>query len=102
MSIRKEYLKDTGFCRVKFILPRKIFNCRKKACLVGDFNKWEKDRILLRPQKDGTWSATVDLQIGKEYQFRYFIDDSRWENDDEADGLMPSPYPGSQNSVIVI
>lgn len=93
MSISKEYLKDTGHCRVKFILPAWIFGCRKKACVVGDFNNWEKDRTILRLQKNGTWAASVDLQIGKEYQFRYFIDDKRWENDDEADSQIASPFP---------
>jgi 1,4-alpha-glucan branching enzyme len=102
MSIKKEYLKDTGYCRVKFILPSKIFNCRKKAYLVGDFNDWDTQKTLMRKQKNGSYSTTLDLPIGKEYQFRYFIDDVRWENDDEADGHAPTPFPGQVNSVIIL
>ncbi|MEL6653060.1 MAG: helix-hairpin-helix domain-containing protein, partial [Bacteroidota bacterium] len=33
-------------------------------------------------------------------EFRYLIDDSRWENDWTADAYVPSPFPGIFNSVV--
>jgi 1,4-alpha-glucan branching enzyme len=102
MSIQKEYLTDKGICRVKFSLPPDPGNPSKKVCLVGDFNGWDRKRIQLRKGEDGSYSATLELKIGNEYQFRYLIDETRWENDNEADKQVPSSYQDSQNSVVVI
>ena len=102
MSIQKEYLTDKGICRVKFCLPPDTGNSSKKVCLVGDFNGWDRKRIQMRKGEDGSYSATLELKIGHEYQFRYLIDETQWENDNEADKHVPTPYQDSQNSVVVI
>jgi 1,4-alpha-glucan branching enzyme len=102
MSIQKEYLTDKGICRVKFSLPPDAGNSSKKVCLVGDFNGWDRKRIQMRKGEDGSYSATLELKIGNEYQFRYLIDETRWENDNGADKQVPSSYQDSQNSVVVI
>jgi hypothetical protein len=44
----------------------------------------------------------LNLEIGREYQFRYLVDDKEWENDMEADKFVPTPYGDSENSVIVV
>ena len=102
MSIQKEYLTDKGICRIKFSLSIDTGNSSRKVCIVGDFNGWDRKRIQMRKGEDGSYSATLELKIGNEYQFRYLIDETQWENDNEADKQVPSPYQDSQNSVIVI
>ena len=100
MSITKEYLTDKGVC--KFTLPQDIANSSKKACIVGDFNNWDQKQTPMRKRRDGILSATVELPTGKEYQFRYLIDGTRWENDNEADKQVPSTFQDAENSVVVI
>ena len=102
MSIQKEYLTDKGICRVKFSLPPDPANPSKKVCIVGDFNDWDQKRIPMRKGEDGSYSATLELKMGNEYEFRYLIDGTHWENDNEADKHVLSRYQDSQNSVVVI
>ncbi|MGB1241322.1 MAG: isoamylase early set domain-containing protein [Chitinophagales bacterium] len=69
--------------------------------LLGDFNEWEQEAtIAMTPLKNGSFKTILDLEVGKEYQFRYLINDDKWENDWEADKYAASPY-GEENSVVV-
>ncbi len=102
MSIQKEYLTEKGICRVKFSLPPDTGNPSKKVCLVGDFNNWDRKQMPMRKREDGSYFAMLELKMGNEYQFRYLINETKWENDNEADKQVPSPYQDSQNSVVVI
>jgi len=43
----------------------------------------------------------LDLETGKEYQFRYLLDDDRWENDWDADAYTPNEI-GTENSVVSV
>ena len=56
----------------------------------------------MKSTKEGKFSTTVDLESGKEYQFRYLIDETRWVNDSEADKFVPTIYGDSDNSVVVV
>jgi len=47
-------------------------------------------------------SVTVELKPGREYQFGYLIDESKWVNDWNADKNVKSPYGDSDNSVVVV
>ena len=53
----------------------------------------------MKKQKDG-FKAVVELEAGKEFQFRYLVDDQLWLNDNAADKYMPTPF-GVENSVVV-
>ena len=70
--------------------------------LVGDFNNWSVTATPMNRLKSGEFTLTLDLDIDNEYEFRYFIDGHRWENDWDADKYVPSPFPGSDNSVVVV
>jgi hypothetical protein len=50
--------------------------------------------------KDGRFKLTIDLDTGKEYQYRYLINGSEWHNDWEADKYVPNPFSGD-NSVVI-
>jgi 1,4-alpha-glucan branching enzyme len=101
-GIKKEYLKSRNACKVTFRLPRVAAPDAKTVCIVGDFNNWDIYANPLRRLKKGDYAITLELEPGSEYQFRYLIDDSRWENDWNADKYVKSPYGDSDNSVVMV
>ena len=56
----------------------------------------------MKQRKDGSFSVTIDLPAKREYQYKYLIDDGRWENDWAADQYVPNPFGNSENSVVVV
>ena len=102
MTIRKRYLKSKPICKVTFRIPAEVGKSAKTAKVVGEFNDWSLTANPMKRLKSGAFSTTIDLEIGREYQFRYVLDENKWENDIEADRLVPSSYADSENSVVVI
>ena len=102
MGIKKEYLKSKNVCKVTFRLPRIAAREAKNVNIVGDFNDWNIYASPMNKLKNGDYTLTLELEPGREYQFRYLIDESQWENDWNADKYLKSPYGDSDNSVIVI
>ncbi|MGQ0562294.1 MAG: isoamylase early set domain-containing protein [Gemmatimonadota bacterium] len=94
MLKKRRFVKD-NVVKVTFALPPGA--ARESARVVGEFNGWEG--TSLDRQKDGTWKATVALEPGRDYQFRYLVDNRRWLNDPEADSYRRNPY-GEDNSVV--
>jgi len=47
------------------------------------------------------WLATVALEPGRSYRYRYLLDGQRWENDRQADRYVPNAL-GSIDSVVVV
>ena len=101
MSIKKEYTKNKTACKVTFVLPKKATNGAKSVSVVGDFNNWDSESIPMKRLKNGGFEAIINLKPNQEYQFRYLIDGTAWENDPAADKYIPTPY-NSENSVVVI
>lgn len=100
-GIKKEYRNDAGVCRVTFTLPKEAVNGSESVCVVGDFNNWDTHANPMEKAEGGEFFAVFDLDPGREYQFRYLIDESRWENDWNADRYVKSCYGDSDNSVVV-
>lgn len=102
MSLRKQYYKDKPLCRVTFNLPKEAAYSAVHAHLVGDFNNWNIYATPMKKLEDGSFTVNVDLLCGREYQFRYLINESTWENDWKADKYVPSPLGACDNSVVVV
>lgn len=102
MSIKKQYLKSKPVCKVTLSLPKEATKAAKKVMVVGEFNDWNKKSIPMKKLKDGSFKTTIDLAPGKEYQFRYLIDNKQWENDWSADKYVPSDFTIEENSVVVV
>ncbi len=102
MIIKKQYLKSKPVCKVTFGLPGEIFKSALTAHIVGEFNSWDTKATPMKKLKNGAFILTIDLEQGREYQFRYLIDKTRWENASNADRYIPTPYGDCSNSVIVI
>ena len=82
--------------RVTFTLPDSIW--ANSIYLVGDFNGWNETLHPLQHTREGSWMITLDLELGRSYQFRYRVD-GEWMNDGQADAYVQNPY-GSYNFVI--
>ncbi|WP_229022995.1 isoamylase early set domain-containing protein [Actinomarinicola tropica] len=88
-----------GQCKVTFELASEIGATGAHVC--GDFNDWSPSATPMKRRKDGTLTATVTLETGRRYRFRYLLDDGRWENDWAADGYAPNDYGGDDSVVEV-
>ena len=100
-GIKKQYLKSKAACRVTFRLPKEASAGARNVMVVGEFNDWDRDAAPMKKLGSGDFTATLELQAGKDYRFRYLVDGAHWENDWHADRYEPSPY-GGDNSVVVV
>ena len=71
----------------------------RQVSVVGEFNNWDKTVEPMTALKSNDFTATLELETGKEYQFRYLIDDNIWKNETQADGLVANSF-GAENSVV--
>lgn len=69
------------------------------VALVGDFNLWNSEANPMKKGRGGVWKAELALKAG-EYQFRYFVNEIDWVNDEDAP-VVPNAF-GSYNSVAVV
>lgn len=83
--------------RVTFSLPNGIW--ADTVYLVGDFNDWNHSSHPFQHGREEGWTLTVDLEVGRCYQFRYRRD-GEWINDGQADGYVHNRY-GSDNFLVV-
>jgi 1,4-alpha-glucan branching enzyme len=100
MSLKKKFLKSKPRCKVTFSLSKEQAKDAGKVSVVGEFNNWETAATPLHRQKDGSFSATLDLETDREYQFRYLIDGEIWISDPEADRFAFSPFGDCDNAVV--
>ncbi len=100
--IKKKFLKTK--CKVTFELPTSIADGAETVYLVGDFNEWDERSLVMDKKADkkqgNRFSLTLDLDLNREYQYRYLVNGKRWENDWDADKYVPNPFSGD-NSVVI-
>jgi len=97
--IKKASTNDAApWVRVTFTLPSTIQASR--VHLVGDFNGWDAQATPMHYDRGGgQWTASLDLENGRRYRFRYLVDGQEWLNDWHADDFVENPY-GSYDSVL--
>lgn len=101
MSLKKQYNQAKSVCKVVFKLTKELAQSATKANLAGDFNNWDPESTPMKKLKSGEFTASLDLEKGREYQFRYIIDGYQWLNETEADRYVPNEFQ-SENSVVVV
>jgi len=101
-GMKKEYLEGGKLCKVTFRLPSVAAPGAKNVCIVGDFNNWNTRANPMKRLENGDYEISLKFEPRKEYHFRYLIDDSKWENDWNADKYVKSPLGDSDNSVVVV
>jgi 1,4-alpha-glucan branching enzyme len=102
MSLKKKPLKSKPVCKVTFTLAKEQARDAGNVHLVGEFNEWDITATPMRKQKDGAFTANLDLPSDREYQFRYLIDGEIWISDPEADKFAFSPFGDCENSVVTV
>ena len=100
MSLNKKYLKSKPICKVTFKVKKEECEAADKVAIAGDFNDWQE--APMKRLKSGDFSLTLDLETENKYQFRYLLNDEKWENDWEADEYLPSPVSLEDNSVVIV
>ena len=102
MGLKKSFsTKDKTKCTVTFTVSAEAAQGAQTINIAGDFNSWSSTDTPMKKAKDGSFSAKLVLDVDKEYQFRYLLDNSKWENDWDADKYIPAPYSNADNSVVV-
>jgi 1,4-alpha-glucan branching enzyme len=102
LSLKKQYLKNKGQCKVTFRLPKAAAAEAKTVHVVGEFNGWSTVKTPMKRLKSGEFTVIVPLMPGRDYQFRYLIDQISWENDWEADRYVKSDFGDCENSVVTV
>ncbi len=100
--LKKDYSKTKNACKVTFTLPKEAAQEAKEVRVVGDFNNWAWEQGLVLKASKTEFSGAIELAAGRNYEFRYLIDNQRWENDWAADAYVPSPFDGINNSLISV
>jgi 1,4-alpha-glucan branching enzyme len=96
--LKKTPLANKRKIKVTFEMPPECGAAT--VTVVGDFNHWDKAATpMKRRKKDGVFATALTLGADQDYQFRYWLDNSRWENDWAADDYVPNGY-GEDNSVV--
>lgn len=99
MSFKKQFLKSKPVCKVSFRLDATEATEAKIVQLLGDFNNWDKSIEPMTALKTNDFTATLELETGKTYQFRYLINGLVWKNDSQADYFAANSF-GEENSVV--
>mgnify|MGYP001125295371 FL=1 len=96
--IKKELAEKKGRVLVTFELPSGMW--AERVNLVGEFNDWDtRAAPMTRDRTDADWKATIELEAGRRYRFRYLVDGKEWLNDWHADDYVENPH-GSDDSVV--
>jgi 1,4-alpha-glucan branching enzyme len=100
MSLKKQLLKTKEICKVTFTLTSKEVENAESVTIVGEFNDWSETKTPLKKFKNGNFKITIDLEKGKQFQFKYLVDGEKWLNDSKADSYTSNDFSG-ENSVVI-
>jgi hypothetical protein len=53
-------------------------------------NNWDRDSLPFRHTRAGNWEIEVEMDQGREYRFRYLLDEVHWRYDWHADKHAPN------------
>jgi 1,4-alpha-glucan branching enzyme len=102
MAVKKQYYKTRAYCKVTFRLSKKMARNAHKVAIAGDFNEWQSERTPMKALKNGDFTASLQLTKGREYQYRFVLDDREWITDESADKLVFCEFANAQNAVVVV
>ena len=55
----------------------------------------------MKLNKNGKFTTTLELENGRDYRFRYLVDENYWMNDWHADKYVQNAYGGDDSVVSV-
>lgn len=101
--LTKKHIKSRDVCKVTFEVPTTELPEVTEVEVVtvaGDFNEWDAGATpLAYSKKKKAYRATIELEPGQEYQYRYLLNGEHWFNDWEADGYVTGSL-GEDNCVL--
>jgi len=101
--LKKRYIKTRQVAKVTFEVPKAELPKDievESVHLVGEFNDWDPTATPMPRRRGGIYRVMVELEPGREYQFRYLVNGEHWYNDWHADAYVPSGT-GEDNCVVV-
>ena len=94
--IKKRFFKTKDEVEVTFEWP-KGEQTTESVAVSGDFTQWQATPMKLNKKK--VFSLKLRLPKDGQYQFRYLINGSEWENDPAADDYIANSF-GSDNGLL--
>lgn len=76
-------------------------DCAEYVSLVGSFNHWAQDVLLLDPSMNGMWKIEIPLLQEGKYAYKFLIDGKTWMEDVENPYREPDGFNGF-NSLLFI
>jgi len=101
--IRKKYIKTRKVSKITFTLPEAELPegvSTERVYLAGEFNDWDAAATPMKSNPKGVFKVILELEPGREYQFRYLVNGEHWCNDWHADAYVPNDL-GVDNCVVV-
>ncbi|MGF1720698.1 isoamylase early set domain-containing protein [Vibrio kyushuensis] len=92
----KKYFKTKNEVEITFQWPKEDVET-KSVAVCGDFNQWQSTPMKLNRQK--VFTTKIRLPKESNFEFRYLVNDTQWENDPAADGYVSNSY-GSDNCLL--
>jgi predicted flap endonuclease-1-like 5' DNA nuclease len=97
--MKKTIIAEKNTTKVVFSMPKEALEGVSIVSVVGDFTEWNP--VMLKAKKDGSFEIELEIPNGRDYHFRYQINNHHWQNDYAADRYETSPmYPHIENSVL--
>jgi predicted flap endonuclease-1-like 5' DNA nuclease len=95
--MKKKFNESKNTCHVTFSLNHEA----NSVTILGDFTEWNPINV---PNLEGNiFEITLEIPVGRDYHFRYLINNDYWENDHDADAYAISPmYDHIHNSVLIL
>ncbi|HTP01135.1 MAG TPA: hypothetical protein VMJ64_07145 [Anaerolineales bacterium] len=97
ITIEKVADGPTGKARVRFSMP--AVDCCGCLYLVGWFDEWDESVYRMQSGADGSWTLSLELEPGCEYQYCFRTADGRWLTDIEKPAAAISTVP--RNSFVI-
>ena len=102
--LKKKIVKSRQVVKVTFEIPQSELPEGMKVNtirVVGEFNNWDETAgSMTFYKKEKAFRVTIELEPGREYQFRYLLNDGYWCNDWAADKYTANQF-GEDNCVVV-
>ena len=100
--LKKKYVKSRNVTKITFEVPKDELPEGlevKSVNLVGDFNNWNPEATPMKRIKGGAFRVMLELEPGRDYEFRYLVNGEQWCNEWHADGYIPGGM-GVDNCIV--
>jgi 1,4-alpha-glucan branching enzyme len=84
----RKYSGDHSRSRVTFWLPKEAAPNASSVAVAGSFSDWSVDHDPLKKFDSGDFLRELELDAGKEYDFRFIFYRALWENAGNADKYL--------------